>query len=109
MFWSINTSSQCINNAPNLEQQSLSIVHPNLKVGFELKSLPIFKGLGKGEPIKHLKEFYINFSIMKSIGITKEKVRAFLFTLVDYTKEWLYYLPFGFIGTLNEMKRQFFI
>lgn len=35
-------------------------------------------------------------------------LRAFLFSLVDDTKDWLYYLSSGSITTWNELKRLFF-
>ena len=46
---------------------------------------------------------------MKPIGIFVEqvKLRAFLFSLADNAKEWLYYLPSGTITKWNEMNKVF--
>ena len=100
--------------APNLNQQPLCIEFPNLEAAFELKSglihlLPKFHGLAGEDPHKHLKEFHVVCSSMKPQGITEAqiKLRAFPFSLDEYAKDWLYYLPSGTINSWNEMKRQF--
>lgn len=92
--------------ASKLKLQHICIVYPNFEVGFELKSiliylLLIFRDLATKDPNKHLKKFYIISSNMKPMGITKNQVKfiAFPFSLVDIAKEWLYYLPYGFITT----------
>ena len=91
---------------PTLDQQPLCIDIPQLEVAFELKSgmihlLPTFHGLAGEDPNKHLKEFHVVCSSMKLVGISVEqvKLRAFLFSLADKAKEWLYYLPSGTITT----------
>lgn len=100
--------------APNLEQQPFCIEYPQAVDAFELKSgmihlLPRFHGLAREDPNKHLKEFHMVCTSMKPSGITEEqvKLRAFLFSLKDFAKDWLYYLPSGSINTWNEMKRLF--
>ena len=42
-------------------------------------------------------------------GVSEEQVKlmAFPFSLVDSTKEWLYYLPSGTITTWNEIRQLF--
>ena len=71
--------------------------------------LPTFHGFAREDPNKHLKEFHIVCSSMKPTSIFEEqvKLRAFLFSLVDSVKEWLYYLPSGTITIWNEMKKLF--
>ena len=46
---------------------------------------------------------------MKLLGISVDqvKLKAFLFSLADSVKEWLYYLPFGTIDTWVAMKKYF--
>ena len=97
-----------------LDQQPLCIVYPALKTVFELKSsliylLPTFHGLAEEDPKKHLKKFHIVCSSMKPAGISEEqvKLRAFPFSLTDFAKGWLYYLPSGSINTWTEMTRTF--
>ena len=86
--------------APDVNQQPLYIVYPNLNVGFELKFglihlLPKFHGLENEDPNKHLKEFHIVCSSMKPQGVSEEqiKLRAFPFSLEGKAKDWLFYLP----------------
>ena len=83
-------------------------------MAFELKSfmvylLPTFHDFAGEDLNKHLKEFHVVCSSMKPTGISEEqvKLRAFLFSLVDSAKEWLYYLPSGTVTTWNEMKKLF--
>lgn len=90
----------------DLEQQPLSIVYPNLEVGFKLKFglmhlLPIFRGLVGDESNKHMKEFHIVCYNMKPFGITEKKIKlkTFPFSLVDSAKEWMYYLTLETITT----------
>ena len=61
------------------------------------------------DPNKHLKEFYVVCSSMKPTGISEQQVKlcARPFSLVDSTKEWLYYLPSRTVTTWNEMKKLF--
>ena len=79
---------------PNLDQQPLCIQYPNLEVAFELKFglihlLPTFHGFAGEDPNKHLKEFHVVCSSMRSTGVTEEqiKLRAFPFSLADSTRE----------------------
>ena len=99
---------------PDLDQQPLCIQYPNLEVAFELKSslihlLPTFHGYAGEDPNKHLKEFNVVCSSMRSTRVTEVqiKLRALLFSLADSAKEWLYYLPSGTITTWNGMKKAF--
>ena len=73
--------------APDLDQQPLCVQYPQLEVAFELKSgmihlLPKFLGFAREDPNKHLKEFNVVCSNMKSTGIYEEqvKLRAFPFS-----------------------------
>ncbi|XP_031270531.1 uncharacterized protein LOC116128914 [Pistacia vera] len=100
--------------APDFNHQPLCIQYPTLDVAFELKSglihlLPTFHGRAGEDPNKHLMEFHVVCSSMKSTGVTEEqiKLRAFPFSLGDDVKDWLYYLLSGTVTTWNEMKRMF--
>lgn len=100
--------------APDLNQQPLCILYPDLEVDFELKSglihlLPKFRGLAGDDPHKHLKEFHVVCASMKPQKVTEEhiKLRAFPFSLTDLAKDWLYYLPSGSVETWNDMKKLF--
>ena len=102
--------------APNLNQQPLCITFPILDTTttFELKSglihlLPTFHGLVGEDPHKHLKDLHVLCTSMKPTGVIEEqiKLKAFLFSLKDSAKDWLYYLPSESITTWNEMKRLF--
>ena len=102
--------------APDLNQQPLCITFPTLDATttFELKSglihlLPTFHGLAGKDPHKHLKELHVVCMSMKPTRVTEDqiKLRAFLFSLKDSAKDWLYYLPSGSIKTWNEMKKLF--
>ena len=101
---------------PDLNQQPLCITFPNLynNTPFELKSglihlLPLFHGLPGEEPHKHLQEFGVACKSIKPPGITEEqiKMRAFLFSLKNATKDWLYYLPSGYITTREQLRNKF--
>nr|XP_027103201.1 uncharacterized protein LOC113724507 [Coffea arabica] len=102
--------------APELTHQPLCITFPTLaeNTAFELKSglihlLPSFHGLSGEEPHKHVKEFEVACSGMKSTGITEEQIRlkTFPFSLKDAVKNWLYYLPAGSITTWAQLKKKF--
>ncbi|XP_027178099.1 uncharacterized protein LOC113777264 [Coffea eugenioides] len=102
--------------ASDLTQQPLCITFPSLNdnIPFELKSslihlLPYFRGLSGEESYKHLQEFDIVCNSMKPPGITEEqiKMRAFPFSLKDFAKDWLYYLPPGSITTWDQLKKKF--
>ena len=70
--------------------------------------LPSFYGLSGEDPNKHIKEFHVVCSSIKPSGISEQvKLMDFPFSLKDSAKDWLYYLPFGFINTWNEMKKHF--
>ena len=67
---------------PDLNQQPLCITFPNLdnNTPFELKSglihlLPSFHGLPDEESHKHLQEFDVVCTSMKSPGITEEQIK----------------------------------
>ena len=97
--------------AHHLDQQPLCIENPNPQVNFELKSrmihlCPTFHDFEGEDPNKHLKEFHVVCSTMKPTGASEEQVKlmTFPFSLVDSTKEWLYYLPSGTVTTWNEMR-----
>ena len=100
----------------DLNQQPLCITFPTLDATttFELKYgllhlLPTFHGLADEDPHKHLKELHMVCTSMKPTGVTKDqiKLRAFLFSLKDSAKDWLYYLPSRSIKTWNEIKKLF--
>ena len=66
--------------APNLNHQPLCIDYPDLDASFKLRSslihlLPTFCGLAGEDPHKHLKEFHVVYSSMKSQGISKEQIK----------------------------------
>ena len=79
-----------------------------MKLGM-IHLLPNFHGFVEEDPNKHLKEFHVACSSMKPMGISEEqvKLKAFSFSLVESAKEWLYYLPYGTVTTLNEIKKLF--
>ncbi|XP_074562807.1 uncharacterized protein LOC141819397 [Curcuma longa] len=96
--------------APNVA--FLCIQYPELEIDFELRSgiihlLPKFHGLACEDPPRHLQEFHIVCSTMKSHGITEEDInlRVFPFSLVDEAKDWWYTLPPSSITSWAEMKR----
>ncbi|KAL0356182.1 UNVERIFIED_CONTAM: hypothetical protein Sradi_4065100 [Sesamum radiatum] len=96
----------------DLNQQPLCIEYPTLDVDFELKTglihlLPTFHGVAGEDPHKHLNEFYMVCSGMKHQGVIEEqvKLRAFLFSLGEKAKDWLYSLPSGSIVSWNELKK----
>ena len=92
----------------------LCITYPPLTVPFELKTgliniLPKFRGRENENPHKHLKAFNIICSSMKPQGISEDqiKLRAFPFSLDDFAKDWLFYLPPGSITSWDDMVRTF--
>ncbi|XP_074291221.1 uncharacterized protein LOC141617997 [Silene latifolia] len=101
---------------PDITQQPLCITYPPLgeNGNFELKSglirqLPTFKALSGEDPNMHLSDFHIVCSSMKPTTVTDEqlKLRAFIFSPKDSTRDWLYYLPSACIDTWVKMKRAF--
>ncbi|RDX98274.1 hypothetical protein CR513_18818, partial [Mucuna pruriens] len=80
---------------------------------YELKSglihlLPKFHGLVGEDPHKHLKEFHVVCSTMRSWGISEDyiKMKAFPFSLDGAAKDWLY-LQSVLFNTWGDMKRMF--
>ncbi|RDX91902.1 hypothetical protein CR513_26042, partial [Mucuna pruriens] len=73
-----------------------------------LKELPKFHGLVGEDPYKHLKEFHVVYSTMRSHGILENyiKMKAFPFSLDGATKDWLYLQPVLF-STWGDIKRIF--
>ncbi|RDX94240.1 hypothetical protein CR513_23393, partial [Mucuna pruriens] len=57
--------------------------------------LPKFHGLVGEDPYKHLKEFHVVCSTMRSHGILEDyiKMKAFSFSLDGTAKNWLYFQP----------------
>ncbi|RDY04296.1 hypothetical protein CR513_12016, partial [Mucuna pruriens] len=80
---------------------------------YELKSslihlLPKFHGLAGEDPRKHLKEFHVVCSTMRSQGIPKDyiKMKAFPFSLDGAAKDWLYLQP-ALFNTWGDMKHTY--
>lgn len=100
--------------APDMNIQTLCIQYPNLDVQCEFKSglvhlLPKFRGPVDEALNKHLKKFHIVCTTMKLFGVSNEhiKLKMFLSSLQDTTKDWLYYLLPGSITTWESLKRMF--
>ncbi|CAN6720965.1 unnamed protein product [Malus baccata var. baccata] len=81
---------------------------------FELKSsllhhIPKYHGLSMEEPNKHLKEFEVVCSSMTPINVDGSilMMKAFPFSLMDKTKDWLYELAPGTVTSWESMKRAF--
>ncbi|CAN6576785.1 unnamed protein product [Malus baccata var. baccata] len=88
--------------------------HPCKIEEFELKSsllhhIPKFHGLSIEDPNKHLKEFVVVCSSMTPVNVDGSilKMKAFPFSLMDKTKDWLYELAPGTITSWESMKRAF--
>ncbi|XP_042405185.1 uncharacterized protein LOC121995530 [Zingiber officinale] len=100
--------------APDEAFKYSCITYPTLAGDFELRSglihlLPKYQGLSGEDPNRHLHEFHVVCSTMKPQGISEEdiKLRAFPFSLTGVAKDWLYYLPPGFITSWIDMKKAF--
>ncbi|XP_042425502.1 uncharacterized protein LOC122012902 [Zingiber officinale] len=100
--------------APDVAYKYSCITYPDLAGDFELRSrlihlLPKFQGLSGEDPNRHLHEFHVVCSTMKTQGISEEdiKLRAFPFSLTGAAKDWLYCLPAGFITNWIYMKKAF--
>ncbi|XP_042443989.1 uncharacterized protein LOC122029101 [Zingiber officinale] len=100
--------------APDEAFKYSCITYPTLAGDFELRSglihlLPKYQGLSGEDPNRHLHEFHVVCSTMKPQGISEEdiKLRAFPFSLIGAVKDWLYYLPRGFITSWIDMKKAF--
>ncbi|EPS68889.1 hypothetical protein M569_05880 [Genlisea aurea] len=80
-----------------------------LKAGM-LNNLPKFHGRAGEDPHKHIKEFQVICSTMKSEGNNEEQVmlQAFPFSLMDGAKDWFFNLESGSIDNWLAMKRAFF-
>ncbi|KAA3481139.1 Copia protein [Gossypium australe] len=66
-------------------------------------------GLQNENPHKSLKEFHMVCLNMKPQDVIEDqiKLRDFPFSLADFAKEWLFYLPFRSITTLVDLSRLF--
>ncbi|XP_042425197.1 probable basic-leucine zipper transcription factor I [Zingiber officinale] len=100
--------------APDEAFKYSCITYPDLAGDFELRSglihlLPKYQGLSGEDPNRHLHEFHVVCSTMKPQGISEEdiKLRAFPFSLTGVAKDWLYYLPPGYITSWIDMKKAF--
>ncbi|XP_074592482.1 LOW QUALITY PROTEIN: uncharacterized protein LOC141848351 [Curcuma longa] len=100
--------------APDEAFKYSCITYPTLESDFELRSglihlLPKYQGLSGEDPNRHLHEFHVVCSTMKPQGISEEdiKLRAFPFSLTGVAKDWLYYLPPGYITSWMDMKKAF--
>ncbi|RDY00218.1 hypothetical protein CR513_16633, partial [Mucuna pruriens] len=100
---------------PDVVYQPCCIQCPPLEPAqsYELKSslihlLTKFHGLAGENPHKHLKEFHVVCSKMRSQGIPEDhiKMKAFPFSLNGVAKDWLYLQPILF-NTWGDMKRMF--
>ncbi|CAN6678252.1 unnamed protein product [Malus baccata var. baccata] len=96
----------------------LCIQYPTAAQGkteeFELKSsllhhIPKYHGLSMEDPNKHLKEFEMVCSSMTPVNVDGSilKMKAFPFSLMDKSKDWLYELAPGTVTTWESMKRAF--
>jgi len=65
-----------------------------LNSGF-INLLPKFHGLAGDDPYRHISEFLITCSAMVPEGIPEDqnRLRAFPFSLLSNTKDWLCYMP----------------
>lgn len=100
--------------APDVSQQPLGIVFPELEKPLKLNSgflnlLPKFNGLSGEDPYMHLKEFLVVCSTMRPDGIDEDRVklRAFPFSLQNLAKDWLYNLPTGSVTTWTQLQKSF--
>ncbi|CAN6685894.1 unnamed protein product [Malus baccata var. baccata] len=96
----------------------LCIQYPTAAQGktdeFELKSsllhhIPKYHGLSMEDPNKHLKEFEVVCSSMTPVNVDGNilKMKAFLFSLMDKAKDWLYELAPGIVTSWESMKRAY--
>ncbi|CAN6544148.1 unnamed protein product [Malus baccata var. baccata] len=96
----------------------LCIQYPTTAQGktdeFELKSsllhhIPKYHGLSMEDPNKHLKEFEVVCSSMTPVNVDGNilKMKAFLFSLMDKAKDWLYELAPGIVTSWESMKRAY--
>ncbi|KAF1895753.1 hypothetical protein Lal_00037869 [Lupinus albus] len=99
---------------PDFTYDSLCIQYPNEDVPYVLKTrlihlLPKFNGLVGEDPHKHLKEFHIVCSTMKSHDVQEDHncLKAFPHSLEGPAKDWLYYLAPRSITSWGDLKRTF--
>uniref|UniRef100_A0A151UG81 DUF6738 domain-containing protein n=1 Tax=Cajanus cajan TaxID=3821 RepID=A0A151UG81_CAJCA len=85
--------------APDFTYESLCIQYPEEDVPIVLKTglihlLPKFHGHAGEDPHKHLKEFHIFCSTIKSPDVQEDHIylKAFPHSLEGVAKDWLYYL-----------------
>ncbi|RDY07792.1 hypothetical protein CR513_08053, partial [Mucuna pruriens] len=104
---------QMENNDRTLKELATLDVYPQLEPAqtYELTSdlihlLPKFHGLAGEDPHKHLKEFHVVNSTMRSQGILEDyiKMKVFPFSLDGAAKDWLYLQPVLF-NSWGDMKR----
>ncbi|XP_074298332.1 uncharacterized protein LOC141629191 [Silene latifolia] len=102
--------------ARNYDTQPLCIAYPPMgaNANFELKgyfihNLPKFHGHAGDDPNRHLSEFHMMCEGAIPNGVTEDqfKLQDFPFSLLDATKDWLFYLPQGTIRTWKAMKSAF--
>ncbi|CAN6691739.1 unnamed protein product [Malus baccata var. baccata] len=81
---------------------------------FELKSsllhhIPKYHGLSMEDPNKHLKEFEVVCLSMTPVNVDRSilNMKAFLFSLLEKAKDWLYELAPGTVTSWESMKRAF--
>ncbi|RDY09960.1 hypothetical protein CR513_05591, partial [Mucuna pruriens] len=100
---------------PDMVYQPWCIQYLQLELAqsYKLKSdlihlLPKFHGLAGEDPYKHLKEFHVVCSTMRSQGILEDyiKMKVFPFSLDGAAKDWLYLQPVLF-NTWGDMKHMF--
>ncbi|RDX80261.1 hypothetical protein CR513_39209, partial [Mucuna pruriens] len=94
---------QIENNDQTLKELAMLDVKSGL-----IHLLPKFYGLAREDPHKHLKEFHVVCSTMRSQGVSEDyiKMKAFPFCLDGVAKDWLYLQPVVF-NTLEDMKSTF--
>ncbi|CAN6547416.1 unnamed protein product [Malus baccata var. baccata] len=74
-----------------------------------LHHIPKYHGLSIEDPNKHLKEFEVLCSSMTPINVDGSilKMKAFLFSLMEKAKDWLYELAPGTVTFWESMKRAY--
>nr|KYP32258.1 hypothetical protein KK1_047106 [Cajanus cajan] len=100
--------------APDFTYECFCIQYPEEDVPFVLKTglihlLPKFHGHAGEDPQKHLKEFHIVCSTMKSPDDQEDHIylKAFQHSLEGIAKDWLYYLAPRSITSWDDLKRMF--
>nr|KYP32638.1 hypothetical protein KK1_046617 [Cajanus cajan] len=100
--------------APDFTYESLCIQYLEEDVPFVLKTglihlLPKFHGHTGEDPHKHLKEFHIVCSTMKTPDFQEDHIylKEFPYSLEGVAKDWLYYLAPKSITSWDDLKRMF--